>query len=96
MRVLKDRQEVWCGGKVVDNLSPKEFGLLAAINDAGGKIMSRKALLVQVWGKEYAQYDSRTVDQHFARLRRKLRAVSKAAAAMIVTKTNFGYKLVRK
>ena len=55
------------------SLTAKEFDLLAALIGARGRPMSRARLLREVWGYENPdEVDSRTVDVHIRRLRRKL------------------------
>ncbi|MDB4951089.1 MAG: response regulator receiver [Gemmatimonadetes bacterium] len=57
------------GGSV--QLTPKEYDLLLALMDRGGKVASRVELMREVWGHRAAIL-SRTVDTHVAELRRKL------------------------
>ena len=67
-----DRYELRLGKKPVA-LTGKEFELLRALWTAGGKALSREDLLERVWGLDRAMdIDTRTVDQHVARLRSKL------------------------
>lgn len=85
------RHEVKVKGRAV-KLATKEFSLLQLLLEADGKVLSRERLLEQIWGHEAGlELDTRTVDQHVARLRRKLGA----AAVLIATVPNFGYKLTR-
>ena len=85
------RHEVRAGGRPV-LLSTKEFKLLELLIKADGKVLSREHLLEVLWGLEAGlEMDTRTVDQHVARLRRKLGAQS----SLIQTVPNFGYKLAR-
>ena len=85
------RHEVRVGGRLVQ-LSTKEFKLLALFIEADGKVLSREHLLEVLWGYEAGlELDTRTIDQHVARLRGKLGA----QGALIVTVPNFGYKLRR-
>lgn len=58
-------------GKPVD-LTPKEFDLLVALLEREGGVVSRQELLKEVWGYEYADINTRTVDVHLSELRRKL------------------------
>ena len=54
-------------------LTPKEFDLLQALMEAGGRVLSREHLLDHVWGYTRAgEIESRTVDVHVRRLRAKL------------------------
>ena len=86
-----DRHEVRANGKTV-RLSPKEFLLLKLLLEANGAVLSRDRLLEMIWGHDKdMDIDTRTVDQHVARLRRKLGGQAKR----IVTVPNFGYKLAR-
>ena len=72
-------------------LSSKEFAFLRILIEAKGKVLSRDQLLESVWGFDRAsEIDTRTVDQHVARLRSKLGAESKRLA----TVKNIGYKLI--
>ncbi len=57
-------------GQPVD-LTPKEFDLLALLARNPGRVFGRDTLLAQVWGYDF-DGDSRTVDVHVQRLRRKL------------------------
>ena len=51
----------------------KEFELLKILWTARGKVLSREEILERVWGiDKAAAIDTRTVDQHVARLRSKL------------------------
>jgi two-component system response regulator MtrA len=66
---LEGRQ-VFKAGRAVD-LAPKEFDLLVALARAPGRVFGRDTLLELVWGYDF-NGDSRTVDVHMQRLRRKL------------------------
>lgn len=84
------RREARLRGRGV-NLTPKEFDLLVALFQAEGRVLSRATLLERVWGlAASAELDTRTVDQHVARLRRKLRG----EGARIRTAPRKGYKLL--
>lgn len=52
-------------------LRPKEYELLTALLQRPGVVMSRQALLREVWGHQ-ADVMTRTVDIHVAEIRRKL------------------------
>lgn len=90
-----DRKEVTVDGTPV-YLAPKEREILEVLALAKGKVISRQELLAEVWGYEPDQIgaasgiDTRTVDQHVARLRVKFRA-HKADGA-IVTVPSSGYR----
>lgn len=52
-------------------LTPKEFELLYLLAKQPGKVLTRNLLLERVWGYEYMG-DTRTVDVHIRRLRKKM------------------------
>ena len=69
-------------------LTATEFRLLQLLLERQGRVQSRPQLLTEVWG--YAEdVDSRTVDTHVRRLRRKLGA----EAERIETVIGVGYRL---
>ena len=69
-------------------LTATEFRLLRLLLDRSGRVQTRGQLLSDVWG--YAEdIDSRTVDTHIRRLRRKLGA----EAERIETVIGVGYRL---
>ncbi len=89
IEVDPERHEVRVRGKLTD-LTPKEFEFLLLLMKARGKVLSRDYLLEHIWGyKKSIDIDTRTVDQHIARLRKKL----KAEADRIVTVASFGYQI---
>ena len=61
--VLRDGEEV--------HLTPTEFGLLRALARNRGRLMTHRALLVEVWGVEYED-DFQVLRAHIANLRRKI------------------------
>lgn len=82
------RHEVKVRGRLVD-LGPREYQLLWHLATARGVVLSRQALLSRLWAiDEGLGVDSRAVDQHVCRLRRKI------GAAHVLTITNEGYKAV--
>ena len=81
------RHHVSVDGKSV-RLTSVEFKLLAMLMRRRGRVQGRDRLLNEVWGYESA-IDTRTVDTHVRRLRKKL---GKAADA-IETVRGFGYRL---
>ena len=91
MSIDVDRHQVTVKGKLV-RLAPKEFSLLRLLVEADGKVLSRDQLLELIWGHEKSmEIDTRTVDQHVARLRRKLGP----EGSRITTVPNFGYQVRR-
>lgn len=80
---------VTVGGKAV-NLTYIEYLLLKTLMIERGKVVSREALLKRVWC--YGNVDlleTRTVDVHIGRLRRKLGD----AGGLIVTVRHVGYRM---
>jgi len=53
------------------HLTPIEFGLLTALMTNRGRLLTHRALLVEVWGPAYAD-DTATLRTHIANLRRKI------------------------
>jgi DNA-binding response OmpR family regulator len=82
------RREVRIQGKKIP-FRTKEFDLLHVLGKHLGLVMSRDQLLNQAWGYDYAG-NTRTVDVHIGKLRKKLRGSSLA----IETITGVGYKLI--
>jgi len=76
----------WAGQPV--HLTAKEFALLVALLEARGRVLSRQALLEDVWGYSYTE-GTRTVDVHVRRLREKIPQL----APRIVTVKSVGYRL---
>jgi len=68
-------------------LTPKEFELLRYLLVNQGRVLSRELLLEKIWGYEYAG-DTRTVDVHIRRLRKKINE------GLIETVRGVGYKFV--
>ena len=84
-----ERYEVRVRGKAVV-LTTKEFEFLKLLLQAGGRALTRDHLLEKVWGYDRSmEIDTRTIDQHVARLREKLGA----AAGLVATVKNVGYRI---
>jgi DNA-binding response OmpR family regulator len=69
VRLSVSAHRVWAGDREVD-LTVTEFALLEHLMRRPGRVVTRAALLAQVWG--YPDIASRTVDVHIAQLRAKL------------------------
>ncbi len=83
-----NRYECSVGGVSVP-LTSKEWELLKLLTGARGRALSRPEILKEVWGYDRGlDLDTRTVDQHIARLRDKLGVESR----LIVTVKNVGYR----
>lgn len=84
-----ERHDVKVNGAPV-SLAPKEFQILRLLIEADGKILSRDQLAQSLWGAEQGlEMDIRIVDQHIARLRKKLGNERERVA----TVSNFGYQV---
>lgn len=70
-------------------LPRKEFEVMRQLASRPGRIVSRSDLLEEVWG--FGWTDSKTLDQHIRRLRRKLEKVE--SAPVITTVRGVGYRL---
>ena len=82
------RWTVHRGGRQVD-LSPTEFRLLAYLMRNQGLMLSRKQLLENVWGWEYAG-QSQVLETYVSYLRRKLDPLG---PPLIHTQRGVGYSL---
>jgi DNA-binding response OmpR family regulator len=84
------RHAVAVNGKPV-RLTSVEFKLLSRLMERSGRVQARDRLLNEVWGYE-SIIDTRTVDTHIRRLRKKLGK----AADTIETVRGFGYRMREK
>ena len=82
-----DQRRVWVDGKEV-SLTFQEFELLAFLSAQPSTVFTRADLVKQVWQRDFAA-DSRTVDVHVSRLRRKLGPVY---GQCLVTEHRAGYQ----
>jgi len=73
-------------------LPPKEFELLEAFLRRKGRLLTREFLIEEVWGPDYYG-DTRTLDVHVKRLRRKLES-DPPHPAHLVTVRGLGYRFV--
>ena len=87
IRLDPARHQVTVNGKPV-RLTSVEFKLLSMLMLRRGRVQARDRLLNEVWGYE-SLIDTRTVDTHVRRLRKKLGQ----AADAIETVRGFGYRL---
>ncbi|WP_238881900.1 response regulator transcription factor [Clostridium sp. YIM B02551] len=88
--IYKDKREVIKDNYRVE-LTNKEFDLLLFLAENRGRVFSRADLLDRVWGFEFVG-DTRTVDIHVQRLRKKLD--KNKGISIIETVFGVGYKLV--
>ncbi|APH14718.1 response regulator [Clostridium sporogenes] len=89
IKIYKDERVVIKEKKEVE-FTPKEFDLLIFLAENKGKVFSRAQLLDKVWGFEYLG-DTRTVDIHIQRIRKKLEEYK--GRSIIETIFGVGYKL---
>ena len=87
-----DGRTVTVNGEPVP-LTPKEFDLLVLLASHPGRVFGRETLLEKVWGYDYLG-DSRTVDVHVQRLRRKLEE-DPHRPRYLLTVRSIGYKFAR-
>lgn len=86
LKIDISRHEVMYGEEKIV-LTPKEFELLRYLIINKGRVLSRNLLLEKIWGYEYAG-DTRTVDVHVRRIRKKINK------DYIATVRGVGYKFV--
>jgi two-component system, OmpR family, response regulator len=82
------RWTVHRAGQLVE-LSPTEFRLLACLMRHQGRVLSRRQLLHDVWGRDYAG-KSQIVETYVSYLRRKLQRLG---PPVIHTRRGAGYTL---
>ncbi len=70
LRIDPAAREATLAGATLD-LSPKEFDLLRALAERAGEVVSKRALMAEVWREPYGGAE-RTVDVHLSWLRNKL------------------------
>ena len=85
------RHEVLVRGEPVA-LPPKEFELLETLLRRKGRLLTRELLIEEVWGPDYFG-DTRTLDVHVKRLRRKLEE-DPHHPTHLLTVRGLGYKFV--
>jgi DNA-binding response OmpR family regulator len=88
LRVDARRREAEVDGRHLD-LRPREFDLLAALARDPGVVLTRDALLEDVWGTDFPG-ETRTVDVHIAEVRKQLAP----DGPPIETIRGYGYRLV--
>jgi len=88
--IRKDNQEIMVAGKKA-NLTQKEFELACYLFQNANKLLSRVHLLEKIWSL-MAEVDTRTVDTHISRIRRKLK-LSPQNGWDLLTVYGYGYRL---
>ena len=88
LRLDPRRREAMVGGRALE-LRSREFDLLAALARDPGVVLSREALLEDVWGTDFPG-ETRTVDVHVSELRKKIGSDGPAIESV----RGVGYRLV--
>ncbi len=83
------RREATLDGRDLE-LSRKEFDLLALLVSEGGHVVTRKQCMDRIW-KDRKKGDSRTLDTHVKRLRKKVE-VNPAEPEHVLTVRGVGYR----
>ena len=89
LTIDRDGRTVTLAGREIE-MAPKEFDLLATLAWKRGRVFGREMLLERVWGYDYVG-ESRTVDVHIQRLRRKIEP-HPARPRYLLTVRGVGYK----
>lgn len=76
-------------GEDAFSLPRKEFELAQMLMERHGRVVTRETLLEQIWGIDWG--DSKSLDQHIRRLRRRFEKVD--GAPRITTLRGVGYRL---
>ena len=87
-KLNSNTREAYLNGKLIADLTPKEFDLLRVLASKQRQVFSREQLLQLVWDYEYFG-DERTVDAHVKKLRQK---IEKVGPQVIQTVWGVGYK----
>ncbi|MBV7273647.1 response regulator transcription factor [Clostridiaceae bacterium UIB06] len=90
IRIYEKRMEVFKGDELI-KFKPKEYELLITLAKNTKIVLSRDKLLQKVWGYDF-EGDSRTVDVHIQRIRKKLD--SNDGQSVIETVFGVGYKML--
>lgn len=91
IEMYRKKHKVIKDGKYVE-LTPKEYELLRILAENKNNVFSRSKLLELVWGYEY-EGDTRTVDIHVQRIRKKMD--KNGEPSLIETVFGVGYKLIK-
>lgn len=70
------------------DLTPREVSILKLLHERPGQVLSRDTLLDVCWGLDYMP-ESRTLDQHIAKLRKK---IERSSEEIIETVRGVGYR----
>lgn len=71
LKINKSTREVVFCGKILEELTPKEFKILESLAEHPKQVFSRDHLLNLIWQDHYLG-DGRTIDAHIKKLRQKM------------------------
>jgi len=90
IEIYVEKHEVFKNAKKIE-FTNKEYDLLVYLAENRGNVISREVLLDKLWGIDFIG-DSRTVDIHIQRIRKKMQEDKNSS--IIETVFGVGYKLV--
>lgn len=91
LQIDAEHSQAHCGESAVD-ISPRDVEVLAWLTGAEGRTVSRAELLQEVWGYQRVEsVQTRCVDMHIAKLRRKLTRLTRET--IIETVRGSGYRV---
>jgi DNA-binding response OmpR family regulator len=88
------RLRVTAGGRDLEELTPTEFELLAALARQPGRVFTRAQLLDAVHGVAFESYE-RAIDAHIKNIRKKIEPIP-SEPKYILTVYGVGYKFTDK
>jgi two-component system response regulator RegX3 len=80
-----------CGGRAVD-ITRREMDIVVYLHRNAGRIVSRKELLTEVWQYADAGIETRTVDIHMLKLRKKIATLAREVPFITAVRGE-GYRL---
>lgn len=89
IRINPTTREAFFDGQLIQDLTPKEFDILALLAAHPKQVFTRENLLTSLWEDPFFG-DERTVDAHIKKLRHKM---DQYGPQIIVTVWGVGYKL---
>ncbi len=88
------RLRVTAVGREIEELTPTEFELLAALASQPGRVFTRSHLLDAIHGVAFESYE-RAIDAHIKNIRRKIE-IKPSEPKYILTVYGVGYKFADK
>jgi two-component system response regulator RegX3 len=79
-------------GQIRQNLTRREMDIIAYLYSNSDRIVSKKELLTHVWHYKDADIETRTVDIHILKLRKKIESLGKNTP-LVKTVRGEGYRL---